>query len=686
MGPTKQTTAAPTASYSANEKPSVGSTAESAPTGSLSLVDALRMYRVARKYTDNNYRGYWDQYFKVYKRQRVNRHYEGISDPVIPEAFTIIETLVANIAGGDVHFHFIKTNEEQTDETDTLNSLLDYYLECNNMGLKNQEWVRDMLLYGTGILHVTWENDKPKIDNVPLRDFFVNPQATNMSNATYAGFVYLGDKEVMRRQQVYDAAQDKMVPKYKNLDEVGFTTSGTGDKTKITDKQYKDQFQMSTIQDQVYANENQIFVVRLYDLLSGQMVEIGNDKDFILEGDIPFQRKEETRQVEVLVPGPTGGDSLVPKTVTQTMDAIDPFIPFAVLRDYIDTSQFFGEGEMAIIIDRSEMLNDLEAMDTDNLAYQNTPMYQIDPQFADMAPEIETIPGAVYPIPKGAISSLPIAEIAGNLDAKKDRVVAQMRSATAADEQIQGISQDQGRITATEVSSTLTQSQNRFSTKINNLQNEGYAQLGTILFKMFQIFVTEKQTVRILGKQGVYFKDMDPWDFSGEMEPHVELDSVSKQKQMEMGQKNAQLYQQLENSPIFDPVEVKRWVVQQIDPEMSDEAFNQLLAKQPPGPDEQTQKMQADIQKAELASVAAIYRWATPFIQAQIETILHMTPDPQHEVDEQHGAIQMGAQQADLLNPHTTAENQQDPSVPPIPAPAQPPSGMPAQQVAPQPA
>lgn len=634
------------------------------------------MYTAAKRYVDNNYRTYWDQYFRVYKRQRVNRHYEGISDPVIPEAFTIIETLVANIAGGQITFHFRRTNEEQTTQTDVLNSLLDYYMECNNMGLRNQEWVRDMLMYGTGVLHITWQDGKPKIDNCPLRDFFVNPEATSAEDWRYAGMVYLGNREQMKKQQIYDAKSDTWKPKYADLDEVPNTPVGQADgNVKVTDKQFKDQFQGSTLGTD--APIKQMFVVLIYDLDSGKVLEIANQQTIIYQDDIPYQRDAQTRMTSVVVDGK-------PVQTPQQLDAIDPFIPFAILRDYIDTSQFYGEGELAVISDRQEMLNDLEAMDTDNLAYQNTPMYQIDPQFADLAPEIETIPGAVYPIPKGAISSLPIAEIAGNLDAKKDRVMETMRRATAADETIQGVAQDQGRITATEVSSTITQAQNRFSTKIGNLQNEGYAQLAQILFKMTQIFVDDEIAVRIVGPMGTTFESYNPWDYNGEWEPHVTLDVTEKQRQLEVGQKLNQIYLTMKDNPVYDPVEVQRWLVKHLDPTMTDEEFNQLLAKTPPGPSNEQLKIQGQNENAEIAALASIYgsKNVTPFIMAQIETKLSLLPDPMHEAAEQHTQMQMGAEQADLLGPATDAQGKPDPNVqplvPPAPTPAAAPAGLPA--------
>lgn len=639
------------------------------------------MFDVAKKYVDDNFRKDWDNYFKIYKGKRVYRQYEGISDPVIRESFTIIETLVANIAGGNPTFHFVKTNEEQTDDVDVLNALLDYWVECNQMMLKNQEWVREMLLYGTGILHVTWENGKPKIDNCPLRDFFSDPKATALvgggNPATYAGMQYLIDKEVAKRQMVYSAEDDKMVPKYKNLDDIGPDStkgSAAGDNPSM-DKAFKDGFQGSTLGDE--AISTQIHVILIYDLISGKLMEIGNRKDFIRYVDIPFQREEQSRTVPKLMMNPESGNQQEIK-VTQTLDKIDPFLPFAVLRDYIDTSLFYGEGEMAIIAGRAETLNDLEAMDQDNLAYQNTPMYTIDPQFADLAPEIETIPGAVYPIPKGALQPMPITELAGNLDEKKDRVSQQMRNSTAADEAVQGVSQDQGRVTATEVSSTLAQAQNRFSTKVQNLENEGYAQLGTILFKLAQIFLDTKTAVRIVGPMGVHFKDFDPWEFNGEWEPHVELDSTMQKKQMEVGQKNNQIYQQLSEDPhnVFDPIEIKRYIIQSIDPSVSDERFNQMLSKTPAGPTpEQVAQIQKDAQKHPMEMITFNYKDAGDWTQSQIEQMFGLKPDPMHVANLQTAAMEHGAKQADFLNAHTTADNQQDPSVPPV-QPPMPPEGM----------
>lgn len=702
-----QTTAAPTVPTPTSSAPTAATeklspedaqrerhTAEQEAKGSLTLDEALKLFDDAKKYVDSGLRTKWDNYFKVYKGQRVIRNYEGISDPVIRESHTIIETLVANIAGGAPKFHFVKTTEEQTDDTEVLNGMLDFYMVYNQMGLKNQEWVRDMLLYGTGILHVSWVDGKPFIENIPLRDFFVDPTATGMvqtiNPARYAGYQYLADKRVLERQLIFDPEADPSqnvsegsdgdadsdsvirdgeekpkkgawVKRYKNLDTIGYDKENKNGATQgdnaAMDKAFKDLFNGSTLGDQ--ASDQQIHVIRIYDLLTGRVFEIGNRKDFIYDEPTWCQREEMSEDIDVEVDG-----EII--TTKRTLDEIKPFLPFAVLRDYVDTSQFYGDGEMAVLFGDNELLNDYESMDIDNNAYQNTPMYWVDPQFADLAPEIETIPGAVYPIPRNAMGALERPQLSGDLDAKKERIQQRMRRATAADEAVQGVSQQKGRQTATEVQSQLNQANTRFSTKINNLESEGYAQLGIIIFKFVQIFVTKRTAVRIVGTMGTHFKDYDPWEFNGEWEAHVELDTTIKQKEMQVQARDEQTNAMLLQSPIFNPVEVHRYVMQKRDPTLTDEKFNSLLAP-PSKPKDDTQDF-----------VNVSYKDLEPYARFQWQKNVGWEPDPSLLGDMQNRMLEQANQGADHLDAATRADGSVVPGLePPKPTAATPPEGMP---------
>lgn len=636
------------------------------------------MYNDSRTYVDTGFRKEWDNYFKVYKGKRVYRNYEGIADPVIRESHTIIETLVANIASGNPKFHFVVTNEEQAADTEILNQMLDYYMICNQMALKNQEWVRDMLMYGTGVLHVTWKEGKPFIENIPLRDFFVDPTSTGLTQTTnparYAGYEYLGNKTDMEKIEIYDAEQRKWVKKY-DLSNVSGRPSETGSDgdTYMMDKAFKDLFQGSTLGDK--ATADQVHIIKLYDLTSGRIVEIANKKKFIYNKPTWCQRKEVTRTVQVDVDGQT-------IDTVQKLDEIKPFLPFAILRDYIDTSQFYGSGEMELLINDAELLNDYEAMQIDNNAYQNTPMYWVDPQFADLAPEIETIPGAVYPIPRNAMGALERPQLSSDLDMKEDRILARMRRATAADEAVQGVSQSQSRTTATEVSTQLQQAQTRFSTKISNLESEGYAQLATIIFKLVQIFVTKRTVVRIVGPKGTGFKDFDPWEYNGEYEAHALLDTTINKDKVEVGLKDQSIYESLKTTPGIDQLELARWWVKRKDPTMTDDEFNKLLL--PPAPQQPSDdeiKANADIEKAKINAQSSIYNNTEPSVKGQIEQNLGLQPAPEHMGETQ---VRMGEQASrinDLMDPATNTDNGPIPGMesaiqPPVPSPAEAPAGL----------
>lgn len=649
----------------------------------LTLDEALQLFDDAKKYVDTGMRKDWDRYFKVYDGKRVYRNYDGVSDPVIREAHTIIETLVSNIAGGDVKFHFVPTNEEQSKDTEVLNDMLDYWMECNQMKLKNQEWVREMLLYGTAILHVSWKDGEPFIENIPLRDFFVDPTSTGLvrtiNPALYAGYEYLADKDELAKQQIYDPeandGEGGWVARYNIPTDIGKPPSPNGEAndTGSMDKAFKDMFKGSTLGDK--ATEKQIHVIRLYHLPTGRLYEIGNKKAFIYNKPTWCQREEITRTITVADPNGQ------PMKIPQKLDKIEPFLPFAVLRDYIDSSQFYGTGEMALLIHDAELLNDYEAMDVDNNAYQNTPMYWIDPQYADLAPEIETIPGAVYPIPRNAMGAIERPQLSGDLDQKKERIMERMRRATAADEAVQGVSQSGSRTTATEVSTQLQQAQMRFQTKIQNLESEGFAQLALVLFKMAQIFITKKTAVRIVGKMGIFFKDFDPWEYNGKWEAHAQLDSTIKRQQVEVGQKNNQIYEMMSKDPQINQTELNRWMAQKLDPTLTDEQFNKMLQQAPTGPSPEELKLNADVEKAKIAASAQIYQYVGPMVKGEIETSLGYKPDPQLMGDAHNRMLEQANQGADHMNPLTDAKGSTIPGAdallaPPAPSPAQAPAGL----------
>jgi len=532
--PTKQEEPAPYKGEKTEKQPANGN-----------LDKYIKDFRTASNYVRDNYHDKWFDCWKVYNGRRVKIGYNSIADAFVPETRTIVESLVANIAGSQPKFSYIPTNEEQETDTKVLSELIAYYWDANHMGTKSQSWVRDAILYGNGLLHVTWDAEKnmPCIDNVPLRDFFVDSSATNLENARFAGFRYLGDKEEMKKQKVIDPETGELVPKYKNLDWTNPASDGSTSSPDTMDKANKESLMAGG--NEGHNNDRQIEVIIMYYMEEGneKLVEIANRTVVIREIDTPYQQDEMQQPVEVTdLQG-------VPIEQIKTIPAIKPFMPFAILRNTIDSSLFYGYGDVEVILDRQETLNDVENLDLDNMHFLNNTMWRIDPAYEDMAGEIESTPGIVIPIPRYGLEPIEKPQQTGDLDMKKQEIKDEMRRATAADEIIQGAAPSGSRTTATEVAQVSTQAMTRFQTKVTNLESEGYAQLGSVLFKMSQIFVDQETVVRIVGEDGVHFKDFDPYEFSGEYEPHVKLDTTIKKAKEERGMKDNQFYQVLINNP-----------------------------------------------------------------------------------------------------------------------------------------
>ena len=501
-------------------------------------------FKNARDYIKKFKQNIWDDCWSAYNNIRTKRGYDGVADDFIPETFTIVESIKANIAGGKPKFNFIPIREEQNQETEVINDLVDFYWDQNNMTEKVQDWVQDMLVYGNGIMMVSWEGDMPHMTNIPLRDFFVDPTATHMNRPgtpgypKYAGYRFLTTVEELKNRKIVDPETGDMKLLYQNLDDIGELNEDDP-----TDKTVKEKLLGSTLPDK----KGQIEVIVYY--TRKKKIVIANRETLIYDGENPYKREKKTKSVTRIV-------DMAPMTTEIEFPEIKGFLPFAILRNYVDTSLFYAKGDVEVILPRQERLNDISSQKTDNLTYVMNNMWQIDPQYKHLAEQIESFPGAVFPLPQGALTAIEKQSIGADADNEMFRIKEEMRRATAADEVIQGVSQDKGRVTATEIQAQMNQASQRFSTKLTNLEDEGYAQLGRIIFKMVQIFVDQTMAVKVIGADdGMKWRDFDPEEYSGQYEPKVQLESTTKAVRAEEGQKYALIHQMFAQSPYVNQFE-----------------------------------------------------------------------------------------------------------------------------------
>ena len=536
------------------------------------LTEVMGDFERARKYVETNYQSVWEDCFKAYNAIRTRRGYSGVADDFIPEIFSIVESLKAAIAGSKPKFKFMPLDEEQEQDTETLNALVDYYWSLNNMTEKLLNWVGDMIIYGNGIFMVSWEENKPVVHHIPLSDFFVDPTATHINRpeergyAKYAGYRYLTSLEQLKAKKMFNIETGEMVDMYKNLDMVTEGTLGDAD-----DKTRKEQLLGSTLGKD--AAKHQVEIIEYY--TASKKIVIANRSIIIFESDNPFQRKEETKTEIYLVDGePIESKRVIP--------GIKGFLPFAILRNYTDSNLFFARGDVEVLIPIQEALNDTSSQKRDNLAYALNNMWQIDPRFKHLAEQIESMPGAVFPIPKGALTAIEKQDMSPAADTEIARLTQAMRTASAADAAVQGVAQKFSRTTATEIAAQLNQASTRFTTKVQNLEDEGFAQLARILYKCIQIFVTKELAVRITGKSGVTWKDFNPERFTGEYQPRVILEATAKAEAGQMAQATQVIAQFGMNNPLVNQEALLRKIFTSLLPDAPKDDIDELLT--PPAP------------------------------------------------------------------------------------------------------
>lgn len=503
-------------------------------------------------YCQGNYHTTWESAWKLYNNKRVKIGYEGYSDIFVPMTFSTIETMVAALAGGKPSFDFLPPKDHPEQDTEILNALADYYWDKDQWNIKVQNWIRSMLLYGTGVVYLQWSVDHPVMVNVPLRDFFFDPNAVSMENCGtgfYAGRRYLTTIEELKSYEVIDPETQEPKPKYKNLGDIPEGGGSHGDET---DKEKKDLFYGSTAPD---PEKTQVECLELW--TEDRVVTVVNRSVLIQDDENPYKQRATER----------GYDN--PKGI----------IPFIVQRDYVDESLFLGRGEVETFADLQEWLNDLTCQNNDAITYILNPMGRLNPSKADMLDSVNAAPGRMLPLDPGDFEWLTMPSIPNDAFNERVNIKNEIRETTAVDQVVKGVSADT-QTTATEINAQIASAGQRLNMKTTQLENEGFHRLARVVFEMVKLYVTEPMMVRVVG-DGVRWEMFDPQDFQGDYEPRVQLQNTVDAKKDKDISKAQEMFLALSVDPEINQHELKRMLL----PKMFDldpDEVDRLLAQQGP--------------------------------------------------------------------------------------------------------
>lgn len=521
---------------------SLSETTETDPDSDLKMV--IRRFNASRDYARKGFWSTWSDCWKLYNNQRVMVGYDGNTDAFTPETFTILQAVKAHIVGGNLHIKFLPRHLDQRGDVQVLNDLFSYAWDRDDMDSKLDVTVDEMLATGNGyIFTYVGEGGFPCSRYVAAKDAFFDTSANNYGSLGYAGYRYTTTWDDLNDELVTNPDFDPQDPtnpqnppkikRFKNLDKIteGYKTSN--------DKTAKEEREEMTAGSIAEDKSKIVEVICYFD--KKRMIHLANRTVEIENVETPFKRDIQTIN--------SVDDQGNP--VSFQLPAIKPFIPVAPFRDYIDGNLWYAKGEIEVIGESQERLNDVVVQKSDNLSYILNRMWTLDPAFAQKLEEIQNMPGAVFTIPPGALEQVPTAPIGPDADNEINRIKGEMRAATAADEIIQG-QQVAGSTTATEIRSVIAQAGTRFNVKLRTLENEGMKILASNMWKVMQIYINKEIAVRVEGNDQSKFTVYNPGNFLGEWDVKIQLAPTAESIKETERQMAMQFYLLASKQPFVD--------------------------------------------------------------------------------------------------------------------------------------
>lgn len=104
------------------------------------------------------------KWYDLYKMVQHKKHYEGLADIFVPEILRAVETVVGNlykiIFSQEPWFSFAGREPSDNDSATAMNSLVDYQLDENNFKSRVRDSLRQMAITGLTVRKIAWDYEE----------------------------------------------------------------------------------------------------------------------------------------------------------------------------------------------------------------------------------------------------------------------------------------------------------------------------------------------------------------------------------------------------------------------------------------------------------------------------------------------------------------------------------------------
>lgn len=463
------------------------------------LTLAKKRFQDSWDYQKDNWHEKWTRDNKLYNNERAFAQYHGVTDTFVPLTFSTVETIVTALNNANLRFDFKNGDPLRRVSTAPLNALIDEWWDADQWDLAFEEGEREMLITGMAPFMLSWEIDRPKLHGGSMIDYIVDPTITSPAElqepGSYAGRRYLVRKGALADYEVLDTDENsktymQMVKRFNLPKNYGAEGDDEGrPKDEDTAKEMQEVVAGSTLKD---AHTKQDEVIEIWDV--DRVVTLLNRKHVIEDVENPYKARHRFMLRKQFV-GEGMSEAEAEKLAEQRAKGL---VPFFFFRNYRRASLFYAKSEIDAIAKMQEYVNDMRNMSSDAIIKSLSRQKELDPKYSDWLDLIDEEPETVYPFIPGSLRPIDPPRVDASAFNAEAVAKQEMRETTALDQIMRGMGPT-GDPTATQINTQVNQSAERIESKANILQKDGLYWMAHILFRMFQLYVTEPRIIEVKG-------------------------------------------------------------------------------------------------------------------------------------------------------------------------------------------
>lgn len=457
-----------------------------------------------------------------------------------PIVWSFIETVVTRMLAKNPVISYKPRESADQAQGKILSELFSYWFEKSNAYPKIVSWVKDALIYGTGIIKIDWytspprmvksyvldatgepvldaqgeflvnesavvDFDDPRLSNVNIYDFFIDPKARSIQDAKWVIHQYWADIADLEAANESSKEYGKVIYNKSALRRIKEGTS------KVKESTFEEERKRAAGNDGPNTSDQTVSRVKIWEMWeNNRCTVIANETELLRDETNYFWHGKK---------------------------------PFIYIVDSLVPNEFYGKGEVEPVEKLLHALNTTQNQRITNVNRVLNPMWKAKESVDDSELQF-TDNGIIHVNDMQDAELQQMPDITSKAYQEQQSLIEQMQRALGITDLVQGLNTPAS--TKAEVEIKTSQANERFAHKIKLFEEMGLQPLGEIVYKLYQQFTTKKRIIRITGRMGERYIPLTPADLVGDFDVIPESDSTLQTDQQEEFTKFLNLFQILQ--------------------------------------------------------------------------------------------------------------------------------------------